>query len=459
MANSGERSFKMTDPDAVAGLIFWIKADQIGGLIDNDPISTWEDQSGNGFDVTAAGAVRPIYKTGIINSLPVARFDGTQYMAHGTDPILQPSEYSIFAVVSNAAGSLERFLAYSSSDSNSKGRGYGFSIEATTSIIVKGDGSASEQLASGSRIGLDPSYLDGHYDGATTMLLFERGTQIGSAIVAAGISYTNATGLDIGRLNQPVDFIFTGDIAELFIYNNQISQADREALQLYLKQKWFPFTVTRPLAMDVDDEDGSRFYQTAWSSGDLILEQYTTSGLTLVAQSNFGTVSLANVNNRSEFIFPYVAPLFGTANFGDRVFAAGRWTSGGTSHLALSTDGGATFGANLGDGTWGAGWVGAFFADDASTLYAFVNGGARALWRSLNGGSSWTNLSSLPFDVDHGGVSKHPDGRILMSNRDAGAATAAYAEAPDYSSWIDATGSPSFPAPAGSGSQSIIWVT
>jgi hypothetical protein len=128
-------------------------------------------------------------------------------------------------------------------------------------------------------------------------------------------------------------------------------------------------------------------------------------------------------------------------------------------HLKKSTDGGSNF-TDIGDSaTWGTGTVSAFIADDASTLFAFVDGGSRALYRSVDAGANWTNLSTLPFDVEAGGVSKHPDGRILISNRDAGAQTAAYAEAPDYSSWIDATGNPSFPATTpGNGSNAIIWI-
>lgn len=450
----------MATPDSVSGLIFWLKADQITGLIDNDPVSTWEDQSGNSLDVTGAGATRPLYRANIINGLPIVRFDGVDdFMTRAPGAILEPVNYSIFSVFSTSMVSNGRILQYSAGLlSNTEGRGYGIRANTTSIIGAKGSGDASEELVSGTRTGLDPTYADVHYDGAV-QTAYDRGTLLATATPdTQGINYDSVTAYSIGILEAPSSQIpFAGDIAEVFVYNVQVSQADREALQLYIKQKWFPFTVTRPLGMDIDDEDGSRTYQTSWSSGELLLEQYTTSGLTLVAGASFGTVALANVNNRSEFIFPYVAPLFGTANFGDRVFAAGRWTSGGTSHLALSTDGGATFGSNLGDGTWGAGWVGAFFADDANTFFAFVNGASAALWRSLDAGSSWTNLSSLPFNVDPGGVSKHPDGRILIINRDTGAAMVAYAEPPDYGVWFDATGSPNFPT-AGGGSNAVVWI-
>ena len=57
--------------------IAWYKADAITGLSDGDPIDTWPDSSGNGRDLTQTGTARPLYKTGIVNSLPVARFDGS----------------------------------------------------------------------------------------------------------------------------------------------------------------------------------------------------------------------------------------------------------------------------------------------------------------------------------------------------------------------------------------------
>lgn len=45
-------------------------------LADNDPISTWNSSYGDNA-LSSTGSARPVYKTGIINSKPVARFDGS----------------------------------------------------------------------------------------------------------------------------------------------------------------------------------------------------------------------------------------------------------------------------------------------------------------------------------------------------------------------------------------------
>jgi len=219
-------------------------------------------------------------------------------------------------------------------------------------------------------------------------------------------------------------------------------------------------TGERPLELDVDLFSGAKIWKTKWKAGGLYLEEHSSG---LVLQNTFPiatgtTATTIEIDNRTYYLTPYAPPFFGAASLEDIIYIFGRWDDGSVRHLQKSIDGGSSF-SDIGDsGTWGAGWVGGFFADDANILYAFVNGASRALYRSIDAGSNWTNLSSLPFDVEAGGVSKHPDGRILIINRDTGAQMAAYAEAPDYSSWIDATGSPTFPM-AGGGANSVIWIT
>lgn len=219
------------------------------------------------------------------------------------------------------------------------------------------------------------------------------------------------------------------------------------------------FTGNRILVEAIDQATAQTIYLTTWEDGTLYLYNRALNDLSQVGIKSFGSAVSSDLTARSKYIAPY-APLFpDVVNFGDYIYVYGRWDDGSVKHLALSTDGGTgTFGSNLGDASWGSDWVSGFLADDENTFFAFVNGSSRALWRSTDGGLSWTSLSSLPFDVDPGGVSKHPSGRILIINRNTGAAMAAYAEAPDYSSWIDATGSPNFPT-AGGGSRTARWIT
>ncbi len=80
------------------GLVTWLAADLgITGLSDGDPIDLVTDQSSAGNDATQTGGARPIYKTGILYSLPVMRFNGSdQYMNMTNNWPVPP--FSFFAV-------------------------------------------------------------------------------------------------------------------------------------------------------------------------------------------------------------------------------------------------------------------------------------------------------------------------------------------------------------------------
>ena len=62
-------------PTDLSNLSLWLKADTLS-LNDGDPVSTWTDGSGNVNNATQTGSNRPLYKTGIQNSLPMLLFDG-----------------------------------------------------------------------------------------------------------------------------------------------------------------------------------------------------------------------------------------------------------------------------------------------------------------------------------------------------------------------------------------------
>lgn len=57
-------------------LRLWLDAAQIVGLNEGDPLSLWEDESGEGNDFTATLTGRPTYRESAINSLPAIEFDG-----------------------------------------------------------------------------------------------------------------------------------------------------------------------------------------------------------------------------------------------------------------------------------------------------------------------------------------------------------------------------------------------
>lgn len=66
----------ISDYTDVTGCQLLLEANRLSAA-DNDLIATWPDDSGNGRDATTSGTARPTYKTSVVNSQPVLRFDGT----------------------------------------------------------------------------------------------------------------------------------------------------------------------------------------------------------------------------------------------------------------------------------------------------------------------------------------------------------------------------------------------
>ena len=68
-------------PNLITGLYAWHEADALA-LADLAAVGTWSDSSGAGRSLTqGTGSKQPIFRTNIINSLPVVRFDATQFHA------------------------------------------------------------------------------------------------------------------------------------------------------------------------------------------------------------------------------------------------------------------------------------------------------------------------------------------------------------------------------------------
>lgn len=89
------------NPVDTVGLSLWLKADAITGLVDNDPVATWNDSSGGANDATQGIASnRPIYKVNIVNGHPVVRFDAVNDGMSTPNAVFGSAPMAVFAVMS-----------------------------------------------------------------------------------------------------------------------------------------------------------------------------------------------------------------------------------------------------------------------------------------------------------------------------------------------------------------------
>lgn len=232
-------------PFSLAGLKLWLDADQITGLVDADPVTTWEDQSGRGNDVTGTGTTRPTYQTGELNSLPVVRFDGSDDVLERADALglTGNPDLTIFVVgKANNTGEDASFILL------------GDSAGAAGQVI---EALAKAGTPNYPRIGFNNGNEEYNTAdvGSHAVMVFERpsgGTYAdskfylnGSEVAASSSGNPTFTPNIQNELTLIGSTVFSGtrfekpqDIAEILVFNAVLSSGDRQAVEDYLLEKW-----------------------------------------------------------------------------------------------------------------------------------------------------------------------------------------------------------------------------
>lgn len=225
----------------VTGAVLWLDASQITGLSDGAAITTWPDMSGNGYNATQTGAstLKPTYKTSILNGKPVARFDGGDWLAL-TDTLTITS-LSVF-VVWKSAGTNGRMVDMRGTGAN--GAAIGWHIKQSNPInneIITFDNGAGafRQLQN-----VTPSTTDFHIYAGTYSAgipgLWLDGVPTGTLVSVGTMGSISTTKLlHIGtNVNGQSTQFYTGDIAEIILYDSALGTTDRQATQTYLGTKY-----------------------------------------------------------------------------------------------------------------------------------------------------------------------------------------------------------------------------
>lgn len=219
-------------PSDIPGLWVWYQADAITGKSDNDPVTQWDDSSGAARHATGGS---PLYKTAVLNSLPVLRFDGV-------DDVLSLPDMSAFTagtlfVVVKANADPAAATTTSGLWSMGGGAGGNTHYPYTNGDVYEGAGANT-------RYGLGnpaPSLAEWRiwciHSGTNDWKAFLDTVQIwseGSNTVAFG-PWLSASLL--GRSLTSTDF-FLGDMAEFIAFDSVLSTQDRGRMDVYLSNKY-----------------------------------------------------------------------------------------------------------------------------------------------------------------------------------------------------------------------------
>ncbi len=209
-----------TERPPIAGYSLWLKARGITGLADGASVSTWSPSGTSTISAIQSLSLRPLYKTGVINSLPVVRFDGVNDMMSLSSSLVLTS-YTVFYVAKVVGasqyilgGDSGTYLPGLSSITNPT-----FNYNGSTSQVATHT-SSSFQIITARRNAASHSY-------------FVNGTSVGTS----GNSNTATTILYLGARNS-TDCISSADIAEIIVFPSAITGTDRLSVEAFLNGKY-----------------------------------------------------------------------------------------------------------------------------------------------------------------------------------------------------------------------------
>ncbi len=224
------------------GLQLWVKADS--GVTTNSTgfVETWADQSGNHNDATQSDdTLKPALVPNGINGKPVIRFDGVNdYLdvANGTGlditgdiasfAVIRVQDYSVYNEIWGKTGGGGNNIPAPTDWYLSTGSG--------TPQLFRGDGSGFQNVSGARPVRADTYVVIGMRQAGTTVTQFINGSTNG----VGEITVTPADGGNDLKIGTRED-LFThmkGDIAELLIYNNALSDVDVVTAQNYLRNKY-----------------------------------------------------------------------------------------------------------------------------------------------------------------------------------------------------------------------------
>lgn len=280
-------------------LLFWLSADSLT-LNNSDPVSVWNDISGNGRDFQqAASSNQPTYLNNGINTIPTVNFDGVDDFLEDEDAedyINGLSGISVIAVVqSNETESDAGFfdtedpdgaddlLAIRYDDAGASGGGddvMKFGLN-TSSGNTSMESSALIQTTS-------PQMLTLQWSSGGPLNLYENGTLDTPTSPSANLSGTiqNTAKALIGKGPKDASDGWNGYVSEMILVGENLSQARRNIIENYLSEK-YNLSIANDLLTSLD----AAYKHNVAGIGEEADGEHTTSasgGLYLTALSGLG---------------------------------------------------------------------------------------------------------------------------------------------------------------------------
>lgn len=240
-------------PDQITGLQLWLDMNDLNAAnAQGAAIETLVDKSGKGNDFTQATvSLRGLLKKKVKNGHSTLRFDGVDdFYDSGTKApwkfLNDGSDWTVITVLAASAAGITGFF-FDSGGSDIAKTGFRMIITGDESSLRVNNGSASV-LTPSTNVFVTEEFavvvFRNDVDvGGPDVTVFLDGTQVSSDEKLTAYNNANPTDNMIMGRNVAGAVFFSGDIAEIIMYDSVLSTADRESIESYLASK---FNITGP---------------------------------------------------------------------------------------------------------------------------------------------------------------------------------------------------------------------
>jgi Chitobiase/beta-hexosaminidase C-terminal domain len=232
-----------TNAPPSTGLTTWLKADAgvtVGGVTpaNGGNVDTWTDQTGTYTVTQSSSGNEPLYITNCINGMPALRFGGNQWLFNsGSMASSEDADMTIITVCSTSVPTIQEYSVWlgTGNEGNTGGcRSTGYigsaeffdaSYDAVTAASVPPSGVfTAEAISLNSSLNQVTFYRNGvetSSPGISGLEGLNNGVAIGTQVYAGGN-----------------DCSWQGDIAEVLIYDHQLSSSEMAQVSTYLSAKY-----------------------------------------------------------------------------------------------------------------------------------------------------------------------------------------------------------------------------
>ena len=228
------------------GLVLYLDAEKLAAQqAPGTAVTSWADGSGRSHNASSVGTGAPLLVGGALGGRPAVRFDGVNdYLTLGpgfSDFTGGASIYIVARPASLQPGSKLLSLGNGAGQANvvlgRNGSTNGLQYFTTNGSGAYGWFGTGNALANGEAAVYSVLQGGGPVGGSVVARVLRDGAEVGSGTVYVPPVGSRATNF-IGRSYWSSDGYFAGDIAEVIVYNRELSTAEQAALAAYLSAKY-----------------------------------------------------------------------------------------------------------------------------------------------------------------------------------------------------------------------------